>query len=831
MPMNNIVKIFLLSSLLLFSNLSIGQNLTLSNLEKIMSNSEWSYSDNFLAENGWVYTGFDKTSVGEKITWAYKYDRYDKVANAWLSLYLVDDKPSSLEYRVFNLESSNLVNKRIGSSGYISERNKLADNRLMKGYSKGNILLVASSYYNSDDGSTDYEYNLVRKGGHYDSRNGKKMEYSSEAGGWIEYTMRNGEMQGPFVIYFSKGGSVKMKSYFQKGKPNGNTIEYYKDGQVSKKYLMKNGNKTGLEIQYYSNGKIKRKCNYSNGLQNGKTIEYDETGQIEEVYFQKDGEIGLVQVFENGKLSVEMNLSNGKKNGTYTSYDSEGRINVQGDYINGLENGVWESFIFFDESGEIGKIYKEYKEGKKEGKFHKALIIDKHEQVLSEMYYKNDKLSGLGLSFKGDSIIASNFFAGELNGPSKTYLCPEDYLKTDVNEIDLQKLILLRDGQYMYTRKNGTWRYYSRNNINQGAARQPYLTQTFANNKLYGAWEDRDSLGNIVAEGFYSDNEQQGVWRYYEYNGNQEQTSILKVSYENGVKRGLTELYYGDKHIYTGSYNSHGNKNGYWIQNITHADFDSRDNIYQKCTYSNGKLHGESSYVCDDEILNTETYSFDKLIGYCTYYNFSIRSLEKYYGLRNFDLRSIFLFDSLGINRVTSFGYAQKKEYVQTDFYGEYSTEQTYKRGDKFDVVWKNIEKSKNPSAGLELEKVISSDESVKHGDFIKIATNNYPYDNDTLIIGIYNKNVKDGVWTFFYPEQSLKITKIYSDGVFTAPEKYLNLNGSVFNGKYTEIRLSRQTKELISIKDGLRNGKSIVYSLTDNQVLSKVKYKKGVKK
>jgi len=832
--MNSTVKIFLLSSLLLFSNLSKGQNLTLANLEKIMTSSDWSYSDNFLAENGWVYTGFDKTSVGKKITWGYKYDRYDKVAYAWLSLFLEDDKPSSLNYRVFNLESSNLVNKRIASSGYISKKNNLTDNRLIKAYSKGNILLAASSYYDSDDGSTDYEYNLVRKGGHYDSQNGKKTEYSSEAGGWIEYTMRDGKIQGPFVIYYSKGGSVKKKSYIQNGKPNGNTIEYYEDGQVSKKYLMKNGIKTGLEIEYHPNGEIKRKCNYSNGVQNGKTIEYDENGQIEEVYFQKDGELELIKVFENGKLSEEMNISNNKKNGLGTSYDSIGRVVSKGNYINNLKTGVWENFAYFSESGDIGKVIQEYKAGKKEGKLQRILIIDKYEQVISEGYYKEDKISGLGIGYVGDTIVVNYFFNGKLDGPKTFYLCPDIYKKTDVNKVDLEKLVLLFEGHYVSGEKTGTWKHYSRNNINQGAARLPYLTQTYAGNKLNGVREDRDSLGNIILKGSYSDNEQHGVWRYFEYNNSQQQTSMLKVSYERGEKKGLTELYYGDKNIYTGSYNGNGYKDGFWIQNVTDANFDDRDNIYQKCNYDLGRLHGKSSYVCDDEILNTETYDFDKLMGSCTYYNSSIRKLEKYYHLfryMEFDLLSISLFDSSGINPLTSYSYAPNKEYVQTDFYNGYTIKQTYKRGDKFDKIWGDIGKSKNPNVGLELKKEIASNESIKHGDFIKIATNNDLYANDTIVMGIYSQNLKDGIWTFFHPEQSLKITKNYNDGVFTAPEVYSNLNGSVFNGKYTEIILAEETKEVISIKDGLRNGKSIVYSLIDNAVLNKIKYKNGVKK
>ena len=843
--MNSTVKIFLLSSLLLFSNLSKGQNLTLANLEKIMTNSDWSYSDNFLAENGWVYTGFDKTSVGKKITWGYKYDRYDKVASAWLSLFLENDKPSSLNYRVFNLESSNLVNKRIASSGYISKKNNLTDNRLIKAYSKGNILLAASSYYDSDDGSTDYEYNLVRKGGHYDSQNGKKTEYSSEAGGWIEYTMRDGKIQGPFVIYYSKGGSVKKKSYIQNGKPNGNTIEYYEDGQVSKRYLMKNGNKTGLEIEYHPNGEIKRKSNYKNGLQNGKTIEYDENGQIEEVYFQKDGELGLVQVFENGKLYVEMNISNNKKNGLYTSYDSIGRVVSKGNYINNLETGVWEDFTYFSESGDIGKVITEYKAGKKEGKLQRILIIDKYEQVISEGYYKEDKLSGLGIGFVGDTIVVNNFFNGKLDGPKKNYLCPDIYIKTNVSEIDLEKLMILLDGHYLFGDKTGSWKYYSRENSNSGSNRIPYLAETYKGNKLNGLLERRDKLGNIIVTGSYHNDLKQGEWSYITYK-NDLKDEVNTVTYQNGFVKGYTELYRGDKLVYSGLLKESDSKmikDGFWVQNITDLSFDKRDNIYQKCNYNLwGKLEGKSTYECGNEILNKETYYFDDLVGKCTYYDSYIRKIEKQYLTRmekldlkniNSNLFSINLFDSLGKNLVSSFTYTQNNDYTKTDFYNEYCTIQDYERTDKFEKVWENIAKSKDPNIGLELNKLISNNAQVKQGDFIKISSihANQNSENDTIIIGSYRKNTKDGVWTFFHPEQSLKITKNYKDGVFNAPEVYLNLNGSVFNGKYTEIILAEETKEVISIKDGLRNGKSIVYSLTDNAVLNKIKYKNGVKK
>ena len=844
--MNSIVKISLLSSLLLFSNLSKGQNLTLANLEKIMRNSNWSYSDDFLSEKDWVYTGYTNTSVGKTITWGYEYDSYNKRATGWLYLNLEGDKPSSLTYQVFNLKSSNLVNNRIISSGYISERNKITDNSLMKAYSKGNILLATSKNYDSEDGLTTYDYNLVRKGGHYDSQNGKKNEYSSEAGGWIEYTMKDGVMQGPFVIYYSKGGSVKQKSYIQNGKLNGNTVEYFENGKVFKKYYMKNGDQSGLEIEYHSNGRIAKKSNYKNGLQNGKSTQYDENGQIEAIYFQKDGELELIKVFENGKLSVEMNISNNKKNGIHTSYDDKGRVVSKGNYINNLETGIWENYTYFSETGNIGKIYAEYKEGKKDGIYRSSLIVNKKEQVLSEINYVRDKISGLAIGFVGDTIVVNNFFNGKLDGSKKSYLCPDIYRKTNVNEIDLEKLMILIDGRYLFGDKTGSWKYYSRENTNSGSNILPYLTETYRGNKLNGLFQRRDKLGNIIEKGSYRNNLKYGEWSYITYKDDLKD-EVHIVTYHNGFVKGYTELYRGDKLVYSGLLKEKESdskiiEDGFWVQNITDLSFDNRDNIYQKCNYIEGELNGESIYECGNEILNKETYYFDDLVGKCTYYDSNIKIIEKQYLTRlekldlkytNSNLFSINLFDSLGKNLESSFTYTQNNDYTKTDFNNGYLTIQDYERTDKFEKVWENIAKSKDPNIGLELNKLISNNAQVKQGDFIKISSihTNKNSENDTLIIGSYRKNSKDGVWTFFHPEQSLKITKNYKDGVFNAPEVYLNLNGSVFNGKYTEIILAEETKEVISIKDGLRNGKSIVYSLIDNAVLNKIKYKNGVKK
>ena len=845
--MNSIVKIFLLSSLLLFSNLSIGQNLTLANLEKIMRNSNWSYSDNFLSEKGWVYTGYTNNSVGKRITWGYEYDRYNKSAFGWLYLNLEGDKPSSLTYEVFNLKSSNLVNNRIISSGYISKRNKITDNSLMKAYSKGNILLATSKNYDSENGLTTYEYNLVRKGGHYDSQNGKKTEYSSEAGGWIEYTMRDGEIQGPFVIYYSKGGSIKKKSYIQNGKPNGNTIEYYEDGQVSKRYLMKNGNKTGLEIEYHPNGEIKRKCNYSNGVQNGKTTEYDENGQTEEIYFQKDGELELIKVFENGKLSVEMNISNNKKNGMYTSYDDKGRVVSKGNYTNNLKTGAWENYTYFSETGDIGKIYTEFKEGEKDGIYRSSLVVNKKEQVLSEINYVKDEISGIAIGFVGDTIVVNNFFNGKLDGSKKNYLCPDIYRKTNVNEIDLEKLTILFDGHYLFGDKTGSWKYYSRENLNSGSNRLPYLTETYKGNKLNGLFERRDELGNITEKGSYLNDLKHGEWSYVTYKGDLKD-EVNRVTYQNGFVKGYTELYRGDKLVYSGLLQERESdskifKDGFWVRNITDLSFDNRDNIYQKCNYNRwGKLEGKSTYECGNEILNKETYYFDDLVGKCTYYDSNIRKIEKQYLTRmekldlkniNSNLFSINLFDSLGKNLVSSFTYTQNNDYTKTDFNIGYCTIQDYERTDKFEKVWENIAKSKDPNIGLELNKLISNNAQVKQGDFIKISSNhtNQNTENDTLIIGSYRKNSKDGVWTFFHVEQKLKIIKNYNDGESINPEKYLNLDGTLYSGKYTIKNLADKRKEVISVKNGLRNGKTMVYSLTDNEIINKIKYKNGLKK
>lgn len=830
----------LLVSLILISKISFGQNLNLADLEKIMRNRNWSYSDNFLSEKNWVYLSNNNTSVGKKITWAYDYNSYNEAAAGFLYLELDGDKPSKLTYLMFNLKSSNLVNKRISSSGYIFKDNKMADNMLIKVYSKGNFLLFTGKEYDSEDGITLYEYNLIKKGGHHDSQNGKKGEYSDK--GWLEYTLKDGVHQGPVLLYHTKGGNVKMKSSFQNGKLNGNTVEYFENGKVFKKYYMKNGNKSGLEIEYHPNGIIARKVNYKNGIQNGKTTEFDENGQIEEIYFQKDGEIELVKAFKKGKLFVEMTLSNNERNGLSIRYDSMERVESKGNYFNGLKTGVWEEYYYSIGNGNIGKLITEYKAGKKWGKYQKILINDKNEQVIYQMYYENDTLSGLSLALFGDTIVAANFSKGKLNGPKKYYLCPDIHKKTDVNKVDLEKLILLFEGRYLFGGKTGTWIFFSRDNTDN----LPYLTQTYIANKLNGLFERRDDLGNSIEKGSYLNDLKHGEWSYITYKNNSKD-ELKKVTYEKGNVKGFTELYKGEKLIYSGFLDERESDSevfidGSWVENITDLPFDNRDNIYQKCNYDKGKLNGESIYECGNEILNEETYFLGDIEGKCTYYDSGIRVIEKKYSTSkekldfksiNSNLFSINLFDSLGKNIITNFNYMHNNQYTKTNFKDGYYIKQNYKKTYQFEKVWEVIAKSKDPNIGLELKKLITSNAQVKQGDFMKIATYNSKQmpENDTLIIGNYNQNKKDGVWTFFHKEQKLKIVEYYSNGETINPELYLNIDGTKYSGKYTKIDLVKKRKEVISIKKGQRNGKTMFYSLIDNEIIDKIKYKNGIKK
>ncbi len=90
--------------------------------------------------------------------------------------------------------------------------------------------------------------------------------------------------------------------------------------------------------------------------------------------------------------------------------------------------------------------------------------------------------------------------------------------------------------------------------------------------------------GKKSAEGVYRDEKKDSIWNYY--NENEELISV--ESYANGLKNGISKIYYPGSNVLAEEINwKYGNKDGKWTQYFTTG------NVKLIANYKNGKLNGK----------------------------------------------------------------------------------------------------------------------------------------------------------------------------------------------------------------------------------------------
>ncbi|MBK8928017.1 MAG: hypothetical protein IPM74_19480 [Crocinitomicaceae bacterium] len=75
-------------------------------------------------------------------------------------------------------------------------------------------------------------------------------------------------------------------------------------------------------MYFYYLGGLDRKVNYLNGQLNGPYLKN----------------------YDNGKVNVSGEFSNGLKTGHWTWYTNVGTIDMSGDFVDGLQDGYWEYY-------------------------------------------------------------------------------------------------------------------------------------------------------------------------------------------------------------------------------------------------------------------------------------------------------------------------------------------------------------------------------------------------------------------------------------------------------------------------------------------------------
>lgn len=872
--------VFILTFTLMFCAESFGQKLSLNDLINLCNKENWEHVNQTLLSKGWTYYDSEKgdTYKYNTITWSFNKDYYSDKAQGWFYLFTYEGFPNKVSYTVLNKGSYAFIQNSISSAGFRLLNSVIEDNQVVSIYGNASYSLeISTEKRNDDDWSgtslTAYNITLIKKAGIYDPDNGKKTEYYYDDAVKAEYTLSNGKLNGQLKSYTPDGKLERIGNY-SNGIENGIFKEYDEYGNLEVEYTMANGSLKGVLKTYYTDGQIKMSSNYLNGKKHGNFKEYNEHGNLEAEYTMTSDSLNGVfkTYYSNGNIKMSGNYLNGKQHGNFTEYDEygnkdaeyvmskgkkngvlkfyeNGHISYSTTYFNDLKNGQHSSFFYDDSNTLFLKVSGDYLNNEKNGSWNTIYLEEGKERVLSFENYTDGIKNGAFQQTQGDSLIVGNYLNDELSGDYKLYVDFSSMLLGGLLRTNISDLTLIAEGGYYKGVENGYWKFY-------------------------------DLTGTLRREGRYSNGLEIGEWKYYyakrsgekgdsipysnslflieNYNNGQRNGKSIRYSYIEEEKFPCSEIdvtkstidtckrfiyhkvlettFYKDNKLNgsfelrdsTNSVVAKGNykndlKDGEWLERFSDKDINNKTYfIYEKGNYINDNREGRwIQYFQEDKITKTFNYKNGELNGeYIDWNNLSNPQEKKQFD--NGKLKELITYDSLGLNPKNKYQIydekydsykCRKTEYLD----GGYAVQEYYlKKENEINHNWFVF------TFSLSTGKLSDGTQGYKDGEF-KL----YNSDNKPLVSGAYYKQDRIGLWTFYYYDQLVKIQSNFANDIQT-DEKYLKLNGDLFSGEFTYINENEGIQQIRSVKDGLRNGKTVYIDLKTKKVVKKESYKNG---
>ena len=389
-----------------------------------------------------------------------------------------------------------------------------------------------------------------------------------------EGMMRNGKPDGYWKTYYPDGGmksegnrlNLKLDStwnFYREDSTLERSINYREDmrngpeklysvkGILQEEFINENSIKNGEARYYYDSGELKKIVSFINNKEEGKATEFDRDGRT------------ITQLnYRNGFIYSEERInrydSGNKRTGIWRDLYPDGLIKEDGNWANGLRNGV---FKFFNKKGELEKLEK-YEDG--------VLVIDEASTAIldiREEFYENGKVKNSGPYRLGKK--QGNFREYDSNGNQIGGALYDNDVKMGEGMIDsLGRRIgpwklfhpqgdLRSEGDYIQGLKDGPWVYYFEEGRKeqQGSYREDlpngqwqwYFTdgsmhrdEYYKRGKEDGHAIEYDTLGAVINEGDYVDGKKSGSW-HLTVNDHHE-----VGEYQDGERNGVWTWTYGN---------------------------------------------------------------------------------------------------------------------------------------------------------------------------------------------------------------------------------------------------------------------------------------------
>jgi uncharacterized protein len=361
-----------------------------------------------------------------------------------------------------------------------------------------------------------------------------------------EGNRKNFELDSTWRFYDDKG-KIGLEINYLNGKKNGIRKTYREDEIVEETF--KNDQKEGPTRYYYPDGKLKMEVNFKNGLEDGQAKEYDKDGRIITMITYKSGfivERELINRYDN----------NGLKHGPWKYFYADGKVQREGTYKHGEENGYFKEY---DRNGNLVTTAK-YADGTKLEDVAELVKLDVRKDYypdgkikVAATYNKEGKMEGVRREYKEDGTIDKSYIfrngimigegivteKGERDGFWKEYyndgqLRAEGKYNKDVKDgawkYYYESGAVQQEGTYYKGKPEGEWHWYF-------ADGQTLRDENYFNGLLDGPVTEYDEAGEVVTKGQYIEGEENGDWVYKEGDTETEGT------YAAGTRNGLWKYY------------------------------------------------------------------------------------------------------------------------------------------------------------------------------------------------------------------------------------------------------------------------------------------------
>lgn len=156
-------------------------------------------------------------------------------------------------------------------------------------------------------------------------KHGKAVWFFDDGRKEVEYTYREGELEGTVTRWYFNG-NIEFREEYSANRLHGKSEYYFISGVVSEIKHYREGIPEGSYLLNWENGSAKIRGQYTDGSFDGKWEYYDEKeAKVGEATF-KHGSGTMTGYHKNGKISRMVSYQNNLKHGKEQIFDETGKL-------------------------------------------------------------------------------------------------------------------------------------------------------------------------------------------------------------------------------------------------------------------------------------------------------------------------------------------------------------------------------------------------------------------------------------------------------------------------------------------------------------------------